>query len=158
MTCAITLFKRTRSTVRNESYKRRWQSQVLSPFSHLNEVQKPQTVKISTGNNECPNVQTSHPLFIRVVTWVLQLTPLTKERERQREPERDERDGARLSGNFFWRFLGAENILFGSLEILEGQSVLKTKSLLNVSNVYLTIDGIHRRILEIFRNIFDFFR
>ena len=67
-----------------------------------------------------------------------------------------ERDGARLSGNFFWRFLGAEKIFF--LEILEGQSVLKTKSLLNVSNVYLTIDGIHRRILEIFRNIFDFFR
>ena len=93
MTCAITLFKRTRSTVRNESYKRRWQSQVLAPFSHPNEVQKPQTVKISTGNNECPNVQTSHPLFIRVVTWVLQLTPLTKERE----PERDERDGARWS-------------------------------------------------------------
>lgn len=113
MTCAITLFKRTRSTVRNESYKRRWQSQVLAPFSHPNEVQKPQTVKISTGNNECPNVQTSHPLFIRVVTWVLQITPLTKERE----PERDERDYPAI--------------------------------FLEICNVYLTIDGIHRRILEI---------
>lgn len=108
MTCAITLFKRTRSTVRNESYKRRWQSQVLAPFSHPNEVQKPQTVKISTGNNECPNVQTSHPLFIRVVTWVLQITPLTKEREPSVM--------SAIIRQFFWRFVMSILPLMGFID------------------------------------------
>ena len=43
--------------------------------------QKTQTVKIWRGNNEYRNVQTSHLPFICEVTWVLQITPLTKKRD-----------------------------------------------------------------------------
>lgn len=79
MTCAITPFKCTWSTARNESYK----DVGKVKFLHLSHVQtKFRNLKLWRFQEETTNysnVQTSHLLFICVVTWVPQITPLTKE-------------------------------------------------------------------------------